>query len=492
MFTTRKLLSIAILLVLTACSALPGETPAVPTQVKKPVSAQAEKSETTAILVKPGTLAGSILAGQWKSNTEGHLLIPIDPASGQALADYEPISMGQSYSYAFSPDLSRLAAVGFVSPEHPHGGSLHLIDLETWEDHVQELRLDAYINAMDFSPDGERLAIAYGNNNSQMLVLNVAEPAVKSKNAASQTSMDFLVNKMSFTSDGSGLMVYGYRTENPSTVNQQNPDPPFVALLDASDLSVSWSADLEGVRHGIVPKDENSDEPVDFTQPGNAIYLFPGLTFAPERDTLYVVHAGEEVLTTVYFDAQEVASVEIQPQLSWMDRLLSLTAGVAHAKVAEGTTKRVAISPDGETLYIVGQNSELSEEKEDTWEIIENPLGLQVVRAEDGKRLARYDIKASDLSISYDGHYLFLQGWSQAQDNAWTQIFDTTTNQPVTRIENNTWLVPTRRLNGEPILASSVFINGENEHQYTTVNPDDLTVLAEWSSPDYLVWLKVP
>jgi hypothetical protein len=269
-----------------------------------------------------------------------------------------------------------------------------------------------------------------------------------------------------------------------------NPEPPFVTLLDSADLSVLWEADLEGVRHGILPKDENSYVPVDFTQPGNAVYYFPGLTFAPERDSLYVVHADEEVLTTVDFDAQEVASVEIQPQLSWMERLLSLTAGVAHAKVAEGTSKQVAISPDGETLYIVGTQNELGEKEGNEWEIIDNPLGLQIVRAEDGKRLARYNNNASEISISYDGHYLFLQGWSQAQDNAWTKIFDTTTNQPVRRIENNTWLVPTRRLNGEPILASSVYINGASEQQYTTVDPDDLSVLAEWSSTDYLVWLR--
>jgi len=492
MFTTRKILSIAVLLVLAACSTLSGEAPITTMQAEEPVPVQAEKSAPTGLPGKPGTLAESILAGLWKGNTEGHLLIPIDPATGQALADYEPISMGQSYSYAFSPDQRRLAAIGYVSPQHPHGGSLHLIDLETWEDHVQELQLNAYVNAIDFSPDGERLAIAYGNTDSQILVLNVAELPVKSKTAALQTSMDFLVNKMRFTSDGSGLMIYGYRTENPSAVNQQNPDPPFVVLLDSSDLQVSWSVDLVGVRHGILPKDETSEEPVDFTQPGNAIYLFPGLSFAPEGDILYVVHADEEVLTTVDFEAQEVASVEIQPQLSWMERLLSLTANDVHAKVAEGTSKQVTISPDGDFLYIVGMQNELSQEKSDEWQIIENPLGLQVVRAEDGRRLSRYDTEASDLAMSYDGHFLFLQGWSQEHDSAWTQIFDTTTNGPVTRIENNTWLVPTRRLNGAPILASSVYINGESEHQYTTVNPGDLSVLAEWSGPDYLIWLKVP
>ncbi|MGD8406010.1 MAG: hypothetical protein PVJ21_20310 [Anaerolineales bacterium] len=491
MLTVRKILSITLFLVLAACSALPDKGPA--TQLPSEKSGLTPKNfEPADVYTKEGTLSASILAGFWKDDSTGHRLVPIDPTSGQALADYEPISLGLDYTYTFSPDRRRLAVIGHVTPQYPHGGSLHLIDLEAWEDHVQELKLDAYVNAMDFSPDGKHLAIAYGNNNSQVLVLNVDSPPGKSKTAALQASMDFLVNQMKFTSDGDGLMIYGYRTENPSTVNQMNPEPPFVTLLDSTDLSVLWEADLEGVRHGILPKDENSDEPVDFTQPGNAIYYFPGLTFAPGQDNLYIVHAKEDKLTTVDFEAQEYGSMEIQPQLSWMERLLSLTAGVARAKVAEGTSKQVAISPDGETLYIVGQSSELGDEISNGWEIIENSLGLQIVRASDGKRLSRYDNEASDISISYDGQYLFLHGWNQEHDSGWTQIYGTTTNQPVTRIENNTWLVPTRRLNGEPILASSVYVNSENEHHFTIVDSRDLTTLAEWSSPDYLVWLKVP
>ena len=494
MFITRKFLSIAVLLVLAACSALPGEAPAVspPSQSEKQESTQAEKSDPTFRSSESGRLADSILAGLWKGNSEGHLLVPIDPASGQALSDYEPISLGQSYSYAFSPDRSKLAVVGYVSSQHPNGGSLHLIDLEAWEDHVQELRLDAYVNAMGFSPDGERLAIAYGNNNSQILILNVAEPPVKSKSAVLQESMDFLVYQMKFTIDGSGLMIYGYRTENPSTVNQTNLDPPFVALLDSADLSARWNTNLMGVRHGIFPKGESNKEPVDFTQPGQVIYLFPGLTFAPRQDILYVVHANEDKLTTVDFDAREVGSVNIQSQLSWMERLLSLTTGVAHAKVAEGTTRHAVTSPDGKILYIVGERNELADSKDNEWQLNTIPLGLQIVRAEDGSRIDRYDTEASDVSISYDGQYLFLQGWSQTQDSAWTQIFDTKTNQSLTHVQDNTWLVPTRRLNGAPILASSVYINGEDQHNYTLVNPDDLSVLAEWSSTDYLTWLNVP
>lgn len=492
MFRIRKILSIATLLVFTACSTLSGEASPNQTQAKKPEATQPEKSAPIPESVKTGNLADSILAVRWKSSGEGHFLLPIDPVTGQALEKYEPISLGQSYSYAFSPGRRTLAAVGYVSKQHPNGGSLHLIDLETWEDYVQELRLDAYVNAMEFSSDGEQLAIAYGNNKSQVLFLNVTEPFVKSNTAVEQISLDFLVNKMKFTSDSSELMVYGNIYKNPSTIYQLNDEPPIVALLDNADLSIHWKADLEGIHHGIIPRDENSEEPVDIFQPGQALYLIPGLTFAPHANILYVVHSSEDKLTSVDFDTQKVSSVEIVSKFSWFERLLSLGAGVAHAKVAEGTTKHTVISPDGQFLYIVGECNELADAESDEWQVNTIPLGLQIVRAEDGSRMGRYYSDASDISISNDGQFLFLQGWSQTQGSAWTQIFDTKTSQPVTLVQDNTWLVPTRRLNGTLILASSVYLNSEDQQHYTIVDPEDFSVLAEWSSTDYLVWLNVP
>jgi hypothetical protein len=255
---------------------------------------------------------------------------------------------------------------------------------------------------------------------------------------------------------------------------------------------VRWQENLDGVQHGIVPKDQTGDESVDIFQPGQAVYYYPGITFAHQQDILYLVHPDEDKLTSVDFDAQNISSIEIKQKLSWFERLLSLGAGVAQAKIAEGTTKHTVVSPDGKFLYIVGERNELADSESDEWQINSIPLGLQIVRTENGSRIARYDTEASDISISYDGRYLFLQGWSQADNSAWTQIFDTETRQPVTQVKGNTWLVPTRRLNGDPILASSVYINGEDEHQYAIVDPEDLSVLAEWSSKDYLVWLKVP
>jgi len=485
MFTLRKILYLMGSLVLAACSALPASAPEAPDSAK--VETPAPKPEPA----QPSTLADSVPVAVWKGNSQGHLLTPIDPASGQALPDYEPIPLGQALFHAFSPDQSTLAAIGFVSSEHPRGGSLHLIDLGTWEDDVQELQLDGYVNAMSFSPDGKQLGIAYGSSKSQVLIFELDKPFIKSKSAVRQASLDLLAYNMKFTADGSGLMVYGSKIENRYTVSEMSPDPPVVVLLDSSDLSVRWNADLPGIRHGVVPKDEKSDETADLHQPGQAIYLFPGLVFAPARDILYVVHPDEDKLTTVDFAAQEVDTVEIQPKLSWFERLLSLTAGVAHAKIAEGTSKRAVISPDGQFLYIVGQQNDLIQDKHGNWQVIENPLGLQIVRVDDGSRLTYIDTEASELSISPDGRYLYLRGWGEAQDGAWTQVFDPSTNQFLDRMDG-VWLVPTRRIDGAPVLASSVWLDSEHRHLNAVVDPKGLSALAEWSSSEYLAWLAMP
>jgi hypothetical protein len=491
MFTIRKLLSIAALLILTACSALPREASPTQIQAEKSVATQPEKSKPTPMPSKPGELTDSILGVLWKNNAEGHLLVPIDPNSGQALAKYEPISLGQSYSYAFSPDRRTLAMVGYVSNQHPNGGSLHLIDSGTWEDQVQELQLDAYVNAMAFSPDGEQLAIAYGNAESQVLTLDVSKPFVKSKTTVQETSLDFYVYSMKFNANGSGLMIYGSKSENPNTVNQMSPDPPVVVLLDSANLSIEWKTNLEGVHHGIVPKDENSEEPVDVFQPGQAMYLIPGLTFSPHGNILYVVHPSEDKLTSVDFDAQKVTTVAIKPQLSWFERLLSLGVIDAHAKVAEGTRKTAVISPDGQFLYVVGQRSELGETTGNETQVNNIPLGLQILRTKDGSQVAHYDTDAEELSISADGRYLYLRTWGVSPGIARTEIFDTSTDQIISRLEGM-WLVPTHRLDGRPILGSSVWMNDKNIYHNSIVDPQDLSVLAAWDSVDTLAWLKTP
>jgi hypothetical protein len=119
------------------------------------------------------------------------------------------------------------------------------------------------------------------------------------------------------------------------------------------------------------------------------------------------------------------------------------------------------------------------------------PLGLQIVRTSDGSRVALYDTDAQELSISADGRYLYLRSWGVSPGIGQTQVFDTTTDQTISSLDG-TWLVPTRRINGAPILASSVWMNDKNISHNSIVDPQNLSIMTQWDSADTLTWLPTP
>jgi hypothetical protein len=190
-------------------------------------------------------------------------------------------------------------------------------------------------------------------------------------------------------------------------------------------------------------------------------------------------------LSIVDFDAQNVETFEIQTELSWFERLLSLTAGVVHAKVADGTSKQAAVSPNGQLLYVVGMRSESVQSKNGNWEMKQIPLGLEIIRTSDGSRVERFETDASDLSLSTDGRFLYLRNWMDSQP--WTEIFDLSTRQVITR---KAWIyaTPALRMNGEPLLVST-YSTGEFSHHMSIFQPDGSQLLSEWTSSGYITWL---
>ena len=203
---------------------------------------------------------------------------------------------------------------------------------------------------MVFSPDGTRLAITYGDYTHKLAIFDLQQGVI-----TAQEQTDSFVTRLKFTANGEALMLY--MLNNQATEIGMIAGPPQVLLLDAADLSPRWTAELVGVRDGVFPTDEETTS-ANFYEPGRALYFSPGVAFAPNRDALHVVHADSGQLTTVDFDAQSIETLEIHNELSWFERLLSLTAGVAHAKVGDGTSKQIAVSPDGQFLYVVGVHNE--------------------------------------------------------------------------------------------------------------------------------------
>lgn len=471
-----------LLLTLTAC-AVPdrgASSPAAPTSVPaKSIAAPADAATTEAFdPAIRATLETSLLATEWKGSPEGSVLFPLDPASGTARPGYTPISLGQVFSHAFSSDKRILAAVSFPN-ENAYDGSLLLIDLSTWKTRRFELDLDGWVSTMVFSPDGKQLAVAHGESSYQLTMINIARGVI-----LAQSQIDAYVTRMKFTESGDALMLY---TPAINVMNGLSADPPQVRLLDAANLSTRWSAELKDVRDGVFPTNENVTS-ADLYEPGNAVYLSPGVAFAPDGNVLYIIHADSEQLTTVDFDTQKFKTTEIKDKLSWFERLLSITAGVVHAKIADGTSKQAVVSPDGQFLYVVGFNSASNQDKQGNWQMEQTPLGLEIIQTSDGSRVDHIETDTTELSLSPDGRFLYLRNWVDTAP--WTEIFDTSSREIIAR-EEALYATPARLLNGEFLLVST-YVSSEEKYHMSVLQPSDLSVVADWTGPEFIYWLTAP
>jgi hypothetical protein len=245
------------------------------------------------------------------------------------------------------------------------------------------------------------------------------------------------------------------------------------------------------VRDGIYPVDAN--QTTDIHQPGDAIYFNPGVVFAPEADMLYAVHADGEKLTSVDFASRSVMTVEVAPALSLFERFLMLGTGVAHAKVANGTSIAAVISPDGEVIYTTGMKHEAIQQS-GSWEFKSTPLGLRAIRLADGRLLFEKDVYADQLSMAPDGSRLFLFSWGEGDPggSASTEIFDLASSEFSLHF-TGAQLAPARRMDGSLVLVSA--IGSSNSSEATRMSLHDYSTgeqIAEWVSQTYAGWITTP
>jgi DNA-binding beta-propeller fold protein YncE len=474
---------LTLLLTLTACAAPAGNVPITPppdptTAPVKPTTSPADgvpESHDPDVKV---TLESSLLATEWKGKSKGNILFPLDPASGAALPGYTPISLGYFSFHVFSPDRRTLAVVSFPN-DNAYNGSLLLIDLPAWKTQKFELKLDGWASAMGFSSDGKRLAIAHGESNYKLTIVNVEKGVITAQGQA-----DSFVTHLKFTESGEALMLY---SPTINTTNGLSGGAPQVILLDVADLSLRWSAELEDVRDGVFPKDENVT-PANIHEPGQAFYINPGLAFAPDQDVLYIVHADSEQLSTVDFNAHKVETVEIHTKLTWFERLLSLTASVAYAKIGDGIIRQAAVSPDGQYLYVVGVNNATFQDQQGNSQMEQTPLGLEIIQTSDGSRVERFETDTTELSLSPDGRFLYLRSWGP--DIPWTEVFDIANRQLITRKENS-FATPALLMNGDFLLVST-YSTSETTHHMSVLEPDGLRLLSDWTGSNYIYLLTTP
>ena len=167
--------------------------PSLTQPAAKPKTAPTEKA-TAVPTLSAGTAdvppESSVLLTMW--NQRRVALRPVDPLTGWDLSGHAPISLGQSFQHAFSPDGRTLAVAPYT------GGLFRILDLQAWREATTTIEVEDWISAMSFSPDGEHLAIAYDGAHSraggQLTLIDVARQTV-----TAQTSLSFIPRLLKYT-----------------------------------------------------------------------------------------------------------------------------------------------------------------------------------------------------------------------------------------------------------------------------------------------------
>jgi hypothetical protein len=492
----RTLIALKLLaLILVACAARqsgamvdqPGET-----QEVEPTESATPQPEPPATLTDPGEnqqnaaveQAGTLPEGlSQRPLSEGVVLTIwgerygslhiIDPSTGQALEGHAPVPLGAFAMRKVSPDGTLAAIIRYPSNETGVGGTLHLLDLTTWTETPTALRFDDWANAIVFSPDMTSLAVAYPLRGKYALrTIDLLSGTMRA-----ETEIDFFPSQIAFTPDSTSLAVYGSGSLNNIGINPTT----YAALYDAATLAEQWRHPLDDVRDG-----QFVEEGAATGDPHQGEWMMPGVVFAQDGSRVYITHADEDKLTTVDFTTRSVVTVDIAPKLSLIERILALTAQRAHAKILNGTTKYAVLSPDGGTLYVIGQRMDSTDAANGQIDMVITPLGVQVIDVSDGTELAHIETDANEVSVSPDNTRIYLTGWSdQANGKPWTEVYDAYTLALITRLED-AQIREVLRLDGAPMLIFTS--SGAHNTDIAILDREDFQPLVEWMINGWAEW----
>lgn len=491
--------AVLLLAMLAACTAV---SPA--DEVERPEAPEQPRPEKTNTTTAPterassaAAIGDSVLLSRWNEDTGRHEIVPVTPASGEAVSDVPPLVTGSDVGMhafaqtALTPDGSLLAAVrqGGRSCEPYAGGTscrpaaagLALLNLQEWVTAtVTFSQTSGWVGPMAFHPEGGHLALAHHRSSSEMLLLVDAEAG----RVVAEERLPVRPSLVAYALDGSALVVYGVR--RPDQPGSAHPDPPRVLLLDAETLHPLWWQPLPDVLDG----EWCLNCPTEHAQRLQAHWQ-PAVALSPGGDALYVVHADEERLTTVDLAGRSVSSVPIAPAQSWLERLLARTARVAEAKGGTaGALKQAVISPDGERLYVTGEAMEAEEDEEGLWVTERSPLDLQVVEVDGGREIARRSPAVASpwsLQLAPGGQRLLIYGWEDGLPL--TAVVDAEGLETVAR--PGLEVVVSRRLDGRPVLLGFDYQPAAPEQtRLALLDGETFAVVESWTAGAYAAWVR--
>ncbi|MCI0395683.1 MAG: hypothetical protein L0332_25085 [Chloroflexi bacterium] len=456
-----------------------------------PVDRPAAGATTAPVLPAPMLLA------QWNATERRQELLAVEPATGQSAADYTPLVVGdnEGYSapYVFSAGGRRLAVVeshGEACRSYAGGLScwpsadvLHLVDVPTWQDVAVELPANGWVWSLAFDAQATHLALVYQAREYQVeegTTLMVFEANTGA--LVAERPLPFEPSLMAYTGDGASLALFGAPPGEEPGISP--PGTTRLLLVNAATLETTWDQPFANLANGWWCL-ESCDAPH-----GEQLFVHwaPAVVPSPDGRKLYIVHADEEMLTTIDLDAQQMNTVGLQVAQSWFEKFLALTAGVAEAKGGlNGAVKSAVLSPDGQKLYVVGRTMNSTRDDETMWELAEESLGLQVIDVATGRIEASYASEALFIGITPDGTRLLLKGWGEA--GPWAEVVDTASLERVAYLTN--WEVGvTWDMDGQTVIVASQPTGRRT--QLAIIESERFTTVHSWFVESYASWLTRP
>lgn len=477
----RTIALLGLCVLLAACAA-PGSTvenralpPESPKDTPQPVSVPLESSMPLYL---------------WNEAQSRYEIHRVDLSTGQDLPWHLPFVVGENEFIGpktLSADGKKLAIVAANGETcTPLGGGtacrgradvLHIIDQQAWQEVTATLSGKGWAGMLSFRPDGLQLAMIFNQPNSSTVMLfdtNTGE-------LIAQQALPFQPSLMEYTSGGASLVLYGQPPgSNPGIAK---PDPPRAVLMDAATLKVRWEQELPGILSGswCLEKCTESHGEQMFAE------WTPAVVLSPKENRLYIVHADEEQLTTIDFNARTVHTVRILEKQSLLDRLLALTADVAQAKGdVNGAFKEGALSQDGRRLYVVGQTMSATVDSDGNSRTTTESLGLDVIDVETGEKHMSAEDEGTWIKTLPDQAHLVLGSWGEGQ----TKILDTDRLRSVADLGQ--WEVSaTRGKNGQQIVVASR--PGQSHTDLAVLDPVTFQMIRSWSLPtSYAAWVSTP
>ena len=404
----------APLLVASACVVAANPAPASPAAPRpaEPVSASYSPAPSsgvdTSIAARPAGRPVVLLVDD--DGTGMHLRArPIDPETLADIPGYAPISFGHHYVARMSPDGRTLAVIHWPSGSANSGGTLHLIDVESWLERQMDVRvgggsldiLGTYTSAIYFDDAGR--SIYWTQPTAAETPTSGAVPhALVRFDLASGQARELAHFAAGYVARD--LRVVGTRVAvwlvpvSGVMVDGRPRDVPQVVVVDAASGVTAATLRLPDLRAGYVP---DATTPLD---PNRDVE--PGLAWDTPRARLYIADAESDRVYTLDLAAGTVRSADPRPRRSMLDVLWSLLAQPAEAKLMNSTTQHAAISPDGSRLYVTGQRSDFVKGQDGKLHEVVTPIQLRIIDTSDMAELARLDAASTALWVSTDGNRL--------------------------------------------------------------------------------------